>query len=437
MHINYLQHSRLLFRILQRSTLAVFFALTSYGAIAQTASLTLEYLLQEALASYPTILSKQALKEAAEADLTASKLRFLPNPSFNTQNNQVRFDGAANTGYMPSTNVTVSQPLWMGGGLSAGYSKSDARLSAADFSLLEARQEISNRLITVYVEWLKSFLKIQALEENVRQHEKLVDLISKRYNQGVASGVDRDLGMSRLHQAQAELEAQRSIEQSTLTTISELVGQSILRQQLAPKLAEHVAIPNRQAGLAISLDRSIAMQRVKFEVDAAKAETKEIQAQSLPQVSLQAQRQIGNAYFPGAQGFNAFGLVMNYTPGGGLSSFAATSAARDRARSAAIQSETVKRDLIDKLNFEYNEYEFALLKKESLQRAVTLSGDVSASYDRQYLVGRKNWLDLMNAVRESAQTKIQLADAEGSLIGASRRLLVYIKGTEQFQEPAR
>jgi adhesin transport system outer membrane protein len=216
-----------------------------------------------------------------------------------------------------------------------------------------------------------------------------------------------------------------------------LVGQSILRQQLAPKLAKHVTIPNRQAGISISLDRSIAMQRVKFEADAAKAESKEIQAQSLPQVSFQAQRQIGNAYYPGAQGFNAYGLVMSYTPGGGLSSFAATSAARERARSAAIQSETVKRDLIDKLNYEYNEYEFALLKKESLQRAVTLSGDVSASYDRQYLVGRKNWLDLMNAVRESAQTKIQLADAEGSLIGASRRLLVYIKGTEQFLEPAR
>jgi hypothetical protein len=41
----------------------------------------------------------------------------------------------------------------------------------------------------------------------------------------------------------------------------------------------------------------------------------------------------------------------------------------------------------------------------------------------------------MNAVRESAQTKVQLADAEGSLIGASRRLLVYIDGTQQFEEP--
>lgn len=435
MNLNYLNLGRLIFSTLWRFTLAGLLVLASFKVSAQTSSVTLEYLIKEALASYPTVLAKQATKDAAETDLTASKLRFLPNPSFNTQRNQVRFDGGTNTGNMPSTNVTVSQPLWMGGGLVAGYNKADARLSAADFSLLETRQDISNRLITVYVEWLKAYLKVQALEENVQLHEKFVGLISRRYSQGIASGIDRDLGMSRLHQAQAELETQRSMEQSTLATISELVGQPISRQLLVTKLAKPASVPNRQVGLAKALAISVAVQRFKFEADAADAEAKEIQAQALPQVSFQAQRQVGNAYYPGAQGFNAYGLVMSYTPGGGLSSFATASAARDRTRSAALQVETAKRELTDKLNYEYNEYEFALLKKESLQRAATLSGDISASYDRQYLVGRKNWLDLMNAVREGAQTKVQLADAEGSLIGASRRLLVYINGTQQFEEP--
>ena len=402
---------------------------------AQGSSISIEYLLKEALNSYPTILSRQASKDAAETDLTASKLRFLPNPSFNTQRNQVRFDGGSNTSSMPSSNVTVSQPIWMGGGLVAGYNKADAKLSAADYSLLESRQDVSNRLITVYVEWLKAYFKIQALEENVRLHEKFVGLISRRYDQGVASGADRDLGVSRLHQAQSELETQRSLEQSSLTTLSELVGQPISRQLLVGKLAKPMVLPSRQAGLAKALANSVAIQRSKYEADAAEAEAKEIQAQGLPQVSFQAQRQVGNAYYPGAQGFNAFGLVLSYSPGGGLSSLASASAAKDRARATALQAETAKRDLSDKLNYEYTEYEFALLKKENLQRAANLSGDISASYDRQYLVGRKNWLDLMNAVRESAQTKVQLADAEGSLIGASRRLLVYIDGTQQFEEP--
>lgn len=395
-------------------------------------ALTLEDLLYQALSSYPTILSRQATKDAAQTDLTAAKLKFLPNPSFNTQRNQVAYSGQPVTN-QPATTISVSQPIWMGGALIAGYNKADARLSAADFALLETREDVSKRLITAYTEWIKAWLKIQALEENVKVHEKLVGLIGRRNDQGVASGSDKDLGVSRLHQAQAELDTQRSLEQTALTSISELVGEPVIRQQLIAKLAKHITIPTRKDGLVKAQAISVTVQRYKYEAEAAEQEAKEIRAQALPQVSLQATRQVGNALLPGMQGYDLYGLVVNYAPGGGFSSVASASAAMDRARAATMQVETAKRELTDKLNAEYNEYEFSLLKKENLQRSANLSGDISASYDRQYLVGRKSWLDLMNAVRERAQTKVQLADAEASLIGSSRRLLVYIDGTQQFE----
>jgi adhesin transport system outer membrane protein len=94
--------------------------------------------------------------------------------------------------------------------------------------------------------------------------------------------------------------------------------------------------------------------------------------------------------------------------------------------------DSIKRDLTDRLNADYNEYEFSQLKMESLKQSVNLTNDISASYDRQYLVGKKSWLDLMNAVRERAQTRQALADAQGSLLASSRRLLVYIDGTARF-----
>ena len=404
-------------------------AITGYAA-------TLDDLIRQGLLSYPSVLSRQASKDAAQSDLTAAKLKFLPNPSFNTQRNKVHFDGGQSTGQMPSTNIAVSQPLFLDGGIIAGYNKADARLSAADFALLETREDISRRIINAYSEWLKAWFKIQALEDNVRLHEKFAGMISRRFDQGVASGADKDLGISRLMQAKADLETQRFMEETALTTLSELVGEPINRKDLVGTLAKHVQIPRRADGIAKAQSQSVTVQRTKFEAEAAEQEAKEIRAQALPQLSVQAQRQIGNAYYPGAQGFNSVGLVVNYTPGGGLSSIAGASAAFERAKAARFQIDTVKRELTDRLNADYNEYEFALLKKESLQRSANLSGDIASSYDRQYLVGRKSWLDLMNSVREQAQTRVQLADAEGSLVAASRRLMVYIDGTMQFEGPA-
>ena len=301
--------------------------------------------------------------------------------------------------------------------------------------MLETRQDISRRIINAYTEWLKAWFKIQALEDSVRLHEKFAAMISRRFDQGVASGADKDLGISRLMQAKADLDTQRSLEETALTSLSELVGQPVSRKDLVGSLAKHVTIPRRADGIAKAQTQSVTVQRTKFEAEAAEQEAKEIRGQALPQLSFQAQRQIGNAYVPGAQGYESYGLVLTYAPGGGLSSIAGASAAFERAKSARFQIDTAKRELTDRLSADYNEYEFALLKKESLQRSVNLTSDIASSYDRQYLVGRKSWLDLMNSVREQAQTKVQLAEAEGSLVAASRRLMVYIDGTQQFEDP--
>ena len=394
----------------------------------------LDGLIREALLTYPTILSKQASRDAAQSDLTASKLKFLPTPTVSTQRNQVEFDGGNPKGNMPATNVSVSQPIWMGGGLIAGYQKSDARLSAADYSLLETREDVSKRVVTSYGDWLRAWLKIQALEKSVALHEKFVGLISRRYDQGVASGADRDLAVSRLMQARADLDSQKSSESTALASISELVGGLITRDDLAAKLSREVKLPVRKEGLNKALVNSVTVQRYKYEAEAAEAEAKEIKAQALPQVSFQAQRQIGNAYYPGSQGFNAYGIVVSYAPGGGgFSSIVTANAAMERARASVLQVESAKREIADRLNAEYNDYEYSQLKIESLKRSADLSGGISASYDRQYLVGRKSWLDLMNAVRERVQSEVVLADAQASLVSSSRRLLIYIDGTQQFE----
>ncbi|WP_162050458.1 TolC family protein [Fluviibacter phosphoraccumulans] len=395
---------------------------------------SLEDLIRQGLASYPTILARQSAKDAAQTDLTTAKLKFLPTPSFSTQRQTIAYSGQP-TNREPATNISISQPLFLDGGIIAGYNKADARLSAADYGLLETREEVSKRVINSYTQWLVAWMKIQALEDSVRLHEKLLAMIVRRYENGVASGADRDLGQSRLQQAQAELETQRSLESSALVSLSQLVGEPIGRQDLVGYVAKPLKPPRRTDGIAHALRQSVTVQRYTYEAEAAEQEAKEIRAQALPQLAFQAQRQIGNAYVPGAQGFDMYGLVVTYSPGGGFSSITGASAAFDRAKGARHQIETAKRELTDRLNADYNEYEFSQLKKESLQRAVDLSGDISASYDRQFFVGRKSWMDLMNSVRERAQTRVQLADAEGGIIGSSRRLMVYIDGTQPFDMP--
>lgn len=391
-------------------------------------ALSLENLLSQALQSYPTILAQRQSREAADTDKTASMLRFLPSPAISTQRNQVTYDGQASRG-QPAVNYSISQPLWMGGGLLAGYNKADARLNAADYGILEARLDVSRRLITAYAEWVRAYLKILSLEESVHLHERFVATITRRSESGVAPESDRDLAQSRLMQAMAELNTQMSVEKSSLTALSQLIGEPITRLELEKEIAKPYKVPARDEVIEIAMVTNPTVHRLSYEADAADEEAKEVRARALPQVSFRAERQENNAIIPGAPSYDAYGLVVNFAPDGGFASVATASAAFSRAEAARTQVETSKRDLLDRLNADFNEYEFSRLRQENLKNSVDLSGEISASYDRQYLVGRKSWLDLMNMVRERAQNRVQLADAVGGAIGASHRLRVYVEGT--------
>ena len=52
----------------------------------------------------------------------------------------------------------------------------------------------------------------------------------------------------------------------------------------------------------------------------------------------------------------------------------------------------------------------------------TTSTQVFESYARQYVIGRKSWNDVLNAVREATQAQLVLEDTRAQAIAASLRL---------------
>jgi adhesin transport system outer membrane protein len=55
---------------------------------------------------------------------------------------------------------------------------------------------------------------------------------------------------------------------------------------------------------------------------------------------------------------------------------------------------------------------------------VNATEDVVASYLRQYQIGKKNWLDVLNALRESAQAHYSAVDVASSTQSLQLRLML-------------
>jgi adhesin transport system outer membrane protein len=96
------------------------------------------------------------------------------------------------------------------------------------------------------------------------------------------------------------------------------------------------------------------------------------------------------------------------------------------SRKAATQQEleTLDRQLVSQAASTLNELDALQAQIAPAQALEAGTAEIVDSYLRQYQVGRKNWLDVMNAQREKTQALYSLADTRFGLQLAQVRLMI-------------
>ena len=108
-------------------------------------------------------------------------------------------------------------------------------------------------------------------------------------------------------------------------------------------------------------------------------------------------------------------------------------AAQGRYQSAVLAVDAARLELIAQMAATYTEYQQAVARSNNLDDVGLSAEEVLASYTRQYLSGRRSWLDVMNAVREVVQTDLQKADVTALIIADGRKLQLWAHGLEEVR----
>jgi adhesin transport system outer membrane protein len=122
-------------------------------------------------------------------------------------------------------------------------------------------------------------------------------------------------------------------------------------------------------------------------------------------------------------------MVLEYTPGAGMSATTQINGQLARAQSLRESADATRRDLVERIAIEYQDYKNGQRRLRSLQGLLGASRDVLASYDRLFIAGKRGWLDVVNAARELTQVEVTHADLVAQQIGARYRLRLL--GNEQ------
>ena len=392
---------------------------------------TLEALVLDALAMHPSTLSQRAQVASAMAGVEGARWQFYPTPSVSVETANTRNSDSLYQGDNLVTLLRLQQPLYTGGRLSAGADKAQASLDQSQAALEESRLQLSLRVVQSYGDWLAAHLKTQANQKSEVTHARLRDLVQSRIDEGVSAESDLVLALARLDAIRSDVIAVRAQSDMALARLGQLLGRPVLEANLVSALAVARPVQLQLAALLDqAIERSPSVQKAKSQVRVLEATVVERQADLLPEVYLRAERQYGNFNFANGGPENRLFLGVASRFGAGLSGLSNVTAAQSQLDAAVAEVQVQMRSVNEQVLADHalalsSEKRLALIRT-SLRSAQS----VSESYDRQFLAGRKTWLDVMNAARELAQTETQVADLYSSQVVASWRLSFLTSGVE-------
>ena len=117
-------------------------------------------------------------------------------------------------------------------------------------------------------------------------------------------------------------------------------------------------------------------------------------------------------------------LSLQFSPGPGLSARSAAAAARSRLENSQQNTMVYERQMAQQVRTSLADLDALAQQIEPTQLLVSATEDVVASYLRQYQIGKKNWLDVLNAVRESTQAIYSAVDVASSTHALQLRLML-------------
>ena len=310
--------------------------------------------------------------------------------------------------------VNIQLPLWAGGRLGANIKRAKALEQSAISGWREAILNVVQQVVDSYYNIVLTTRLETYYRESLLAHQKLVGTIRRRVDQEVSPEVDFQLARSRAAQIEQELTSISAQRLSSLRTLAELVRDPNYRIGSVPSFDPAKATQNWDNVVAEAVAFSPTRERLQYVADAAQDAIKVSRGSIYPQLNAQ----YSYSDFVGSR----FGVGLQLQTANGLSQFSAVSAATARAREATQQVALAVRQLKQNVEVQRVTQEAAVRRAQVSEVASDTAARVSESYVRQFIAGRRSWLDVLNSLREHLSQQVSLTQAEVGAQSAATRL---------------
>jgi adhesin transport system outer membrane protein len=356
---------------------------------------------------YPSLLAARAALSAAAADVRTAKWQRFP-----TINGELSY---LDDNSSPLPQLVVEAPVWSGGRLSANIRQAKAREDATSAQYIETVLQLALTTTQAYFEVARLTQREMLLESSLKEHEALVATMERRVGQEISPQADLELARSRAAQIEQDYAATSAQRRSTLRVLAELIADPTYDLGPIPQYDPAQQLSRRDAFEEQAVAYSPTLRRLQAETDIARADYDSRRAAIFPQL---------NAQYTYNDVFGSRVGVVVRAQNNGLGQFTQVDSARLRIQSSLESSRVQEQQLRRDIETALIQYDSARRRSEISLSAASTAARVSASYTRQFIAGRRSWLDVMNALREAVTAEIGRSEAEVTVTATAVQLLL-------------
>jgi adhesin transport system outer membrane protein len=408
--------------------LALLGSLAPASGLAQ--GMTLREVMLAAVASSPNIKAKARDLEAAESVLSGAEWGRYPSVNMSMTTNRIDASSSNNPNSGPTSILTVEQPIYSWGGIEARIDTARLQRDIARRAFETETNLVTDRVIAAFTELQRAQERLLIQEEAIVRLREFKAMIERRIATQLSSNNDAALVESRLRQSLTDVTLTRSVQERARNQLAELTGQSV--RSVQAEQPRRPSLSSRAAAEQATLDTSPELASSRLQVDVATMQRAQRKADIFPRVVARAETL--HTYNSSLPNDTRFYIALVGNLGSGLAQIDSLAEASARILSAEQSVETARRSLTQLAGSTWAEMEAYEAQLPDLAEVARQNEDIVASFIRQYIAGRKTWLDVLNAERELTQSRLALGDARAGTISAEARMS-RLAGLTRFSTP--
>lgn len=305
--------------------------------------------------------------------------------------------------------LIARQPIFAPGSY-FDYKKQRAASDAADLRRDDARESLYYSAIKAYYDVLRAYAAVSFARSYAKRMDELLEYMRKRVEGGGASKIDYERVRGRSLQAQATVFESEGTLDSTMVSLTQLIGRRVMQVQVPERMMPAVP-PNPRQALQDVYETNPGIRAARSDTDAAREELKSARAKFSPTFAVEwsqnKSRGAGGDQTLFTERRLMLVMTMNLLNGGSDVFYQSQVGAKLVEKSNTASD--LERKLKEQIEINYRTLN-AVKKRMSISRdAYETNANVADVFLEQLSTGSKQLLDVLDAYQQAYQARMDFA----------------------------